>query len=149
MNFNEYKELKIKKGTIHQIHWRRTLSDKDVLKGFKGGRIEKETIGVFRIGVTYANMEVNKDKVCGSLPYGYFELSNEIIYSPTSNTYQLRITKTMNENHKPIVKWYLDGVEITKEELIEMNALGSTQRQSKPSNSLVYNVKLKDIISIK
>lgn len=152
MNLQEYKDLNLKHGTIHSIHWKRVLKDNEVLKGFKGGRVEKETIGNFRIGIDYSNMAINKDKITGSLPYGFFEYSNEIIYSPTSDTYQLRLTQTMNENMKPKVKWYLDGKEITKDELIEMNALGSAQRSTKPfdpKENPVMNVKLESIIEIK
>lgn len=153
MTLEKYINLNIKHGTIHSIHWSRVLNDRDVLKGFKGGRITKETIGNFRIGVSYENMAINKDKITGSLPYGFFEYSNEIIYSPSTDTYQLRLTLTGREEKiKPIVKWYLDGKEITKEELIEMNALGASQRNSKPlniNNTPVFNVKLNDIIEIK
>lgn len=149
ITLKQYQDLNLRKGTIHSIHWKRTLSDSQVLKGFKGGRIEKETIGVFRIGVDYSNMAINKDKVTGSLPYGFFEYSNEILYSPSTDTYQLRLTKTMNQYHKPHVQWYLDGNPITKEELIEMNALGSSQRESKSNDNPVFNVKLNDIIEIK
>lgn len=153
MKFENYKELNLKHGTIHSVHWSRVLNDTQVLKGFKGGRITKETIGNFRIGVTYENMAINKDKVTGSLPYGFFEYSNEIIYSPTSDTYQLRLTLTgREEKNPPKVKWYLDGEEITKEELIAMNALGASQRKSKPlklEDNPVFNVKLNDIIDIK
>lgn len=152
MKLQEYKDLNLKSGTIHSIHWSRPLRDNEVLKGFKGGRIVKETIGNFRIGVEYSNMAINKDKITGSLPYGFFEFENEIIYSPSSDTYQLRLTQTMNENMKPKVKWFLDGQEITRDELIEMNALGSTQRSTKPfdpKENPVMNVKLENIIEIK
>ena len=151
MNIQEYKDLNLKKGTIHQVHWKRILGNSDVLKDFRG-RVAKETIGNFRIGVNYANMTINKGKETGNLPYGYFEYSNEILYSPSSDTYQLRLTQTMNEKLIPQVKWYLDGVETTKEALIEMNALGSKQRQTKPFNPKedpVFNVKLENIIEIK
>ena len=151
MNIQEYKDLNLRKGTIHSIHWKRTLGNGDVLKDFRG-RVEKETIGNFRIGIDYSNMAINKDKITGSLPYGFFEYSNEILYSPSTDTYQLRLTQTMNENITPNVKWYLDGKEITKEELIEMNALGSKQRNPKPFNpkeNPVFNVKLDSIIEIK
>lgn len=147
MRIEEYKALNLKSGTIHSVHWKRTLGNGDVLKDFRG-RVEKETIGNFRIGVEYSNMAINKDKICGSLPYGFFEYLNEIIYSPSTDTYQLRLTNTMNEHMKPKVKWYLDGKEITKEELIEMNALSSQQlkpKQEKP----VFNIKLESIIEIK
>lgn len=146
-----YKALNLKKGTIHSIHWKRTLKKGDALKGFEN-RITKETIGNFRIGVDYSNMAINKDKITGSLPYGFFEYSNEILYSPASDTYQLRLTHTMNEHNIPQVKWYLDGKEITKEELIEMKALGSSQRNPKPFNPVdrpVFNIKFDDIIEIK
>ena len=151
MKLEEYKSLNLKHGTMHNIKWSKILEDKDVLKGFKGGRITKETVGVFRIGVTYENMNINKDKITGSLPYGYFEYSNEIIYSPSSDTYQLRLTRTGNPNHRTKTRWFLDGKEITKEELIEMNALASKQRENKQltlKDNPVFNVKLKYIVSI-
>ncbi|MBR3208907.1 MAG: hypothetical protein IKF82_01430 [Bacilli bacterium] len=147
MLLKEYDELNLKRGTIHSIHWKRTLKKGDALKGFEG-RITKETVGNFRIGVEYANMKVNEGKVVGSLPYGFYELRNEIIYSPSSDTHQLRLTNTMGSN-KPKVKWYLDGNEITKDELIAMNALGASQRKVGGEPPLVINVKLDDIIEIK
>lgn len=148
MLLEEYKELNLKKGTIHSVHWRRPL--KSVLKPFRD-RVEKETIGRFRIGVTYANMAINKDKITGSLPYGMFEYSNEIIWSEASKTHQLRLTQTMGAN-KPTVKYYLDGEEITKEKLIEMNALNSEERKVKtfdPKEKPVFNVSLDYILEIK
>lgn len=152
MLLEEYKNLNLRCGTIHSIHWRRPLRDTEVLKGFKGGRVEKETIGNYRIGIDYSNMAINKDKITGSLPYGFFEYSNEIIYSPSTDTYQLRLTQTMNEKVKPHTQWYLDGKPITKKELIEMNALGASQRNSKPldpKENPVFNVKLDSIVNIK
>lgn len=151
MLFEQYKELNLKKGTIHSIHWKRKLNNNEVLKDFRD-RVEKETIGNFRIGIDYSKMAINKDKITGSLPYGFFEYSNEILYSPSTDTYQLRLTQTMNESMAPKVKWYLDGQEITKEELIEMKALGSRQRETKPfdpKENPVFNIKLKNIIEIK
>lgn len=148
MLLQEYLAHGFKSGTIHSIHWIRTLGDREVLKDYRG-RIKKETIGNFRIGVTFGNMAINKNKIVGSLPYGYFEFANEIIYSPTSNTHQLRLTKTMNKNSKPIVNWYLDNKPITKEELISMNALGSSQRKDNKEEVIVFNVKLNDIVEIK
>ena len=138
-----YKALNIKKGTIHSIHYKRVVSQ--VRKAFKG-RVEKETIGNFRIGCSYENLAVNKEKITGPLPYGYFEYSNEIIYSPTTDTYQLRLTITNNKNVKPMVKWYLDGVETTKEHLIEIGAMADSKSKT---DLLVFNVKLNDIIEIK
>lgn len=151
MTLLEYLDLNLKKGTIHSIHWKRVLRNNEVLKDFRG-RIEKETIGNFRIGIDYSNMAINKEKVTGSLPYGFFEYSNEILYSPSTDTYQLRLTHTMNEHNIPVVKWYLDGKEITKDELIEMNALGSALRNPKPfdpKENPVFNVKLENLINIK
>lgn len=151
MNIQEYKDLNLRPGTIHSIHWKRELSNAEVLKDFRG-RVAKETIGNFRIGIDYSNMAINKDKITGSLPYGFFEYSNEIIYSPSTDTYQLRLTQTMNEKVKPHTQYYLDGEKITKEELIEMNALGSKERNPKPFNPMerpVFNVKLNNIIEIK
>lgn len=151
MLFEQYKELNLKRGTIHSIHWKRKLSNSEVLKDFRD-RVEKETIGNFRIGIDYSNMAINKDKITGSLPYGFFEFSNEILYSPSSNTYQLRLTQTMNKSMAPKSKYYLDGEEITKEKLIEMNALGSRLRNEKPFDPVerpVFNIKLENIIEIK
>ncbi len=146
MNIQEYKDLKIKKGTIHSIHYKRVVSS--VRKAFKG-RVEKETIGNFRIGCDYQNLAENKDIKTGSLPYGMWEYGNEIIHSITKEgieSYQLRLTITKNKNFKPHTKWYLDGVETTKEHLIEIGAMA----EPKPNNDLlVFNVKLNDIIAIK
>ena len=151
MTLKEYLSLNLKHGTIHSVHWKRALKDGEVLKDYRG-RVEKETIGNFRIGIDYSNMAINKDKITGSLPYGFFEFSNEIIYSPTSDTHQLRLTHTMNKNMIPNTKYYLDGVEITKQELIDMKALGSKERNPQPFDPIerpVFNLPLQHIIAIK
>ncbi len=150
MTIQEYQDLNLTRGTIHSIHWRRTLNNSEVLKDYRG-RVEKETIGNYRIGIDYSNMAINKDKITGSLPYGFFEYSNEILYSPATDTYQLRLTQTFNKNLKPMVKYYLDGNPITKEELINLNALGSRERNPQPFDPYerpVFNVKLNSIVEI-
>lgn len=148
MLLQDYINLKLRKGTIHNIHYKRVVSS--VRKAFKG-RVEKETIGNFRIGVDYSNLAENKDKVTGSLPYGMWEYSNEIIKSVTKDgieSYQLRLTVTHNEKVRPQVKWYLDGVEVTKDYLIQVGAMADDSGKAK-SDLLVFNVKLDDIIAIR
>lgn len=151
MTLEQYQALNLTHGTIHSVHWSRTLKNNEVLKDFRG-RIVKETIGNFRIGITYENMAINKDKITGSLPYGFFEYSNELIYSEATNTHQLRLTQTMNKSMVPHTTYYLDGEKIEKEKLIEMNALGAKERNSKPFDPVehpVFNITLDYIIEIK
>lgn len=151
MTLEQYQALNLRHGTIHSVHWSRTLKNNEVLKDFRG-RIVKETIGNFRIGITYENMAINKDKITGSLPYGFFEYSNELIYSPSTNTHQLRLTQTMNKDVVPHTTYYLDGKKISKEELIEMKALGARERDPKPfdpNERPVFNITLDYIIEIK
>lgn len=145
MELQEYIDLNLRKGTIHSIHYRRVVKTR---KAFEN-RVEKETIGNFRIGCDYGNLAVNKDKVTGSLPYGMWEYSNEIIHSITKSgeeSYQLRLTVTHNSRVKPKVTYYLDGKEITKQELIDMGAIKEDNPSKTPLE--VFNVKLADIISI-
>ena len=147
MTLQEYIDLNIKKGTIHSIHYRRIVK---TIKEFEN-RVEKETIGNFRIGCSYRKTDSTKKHygMVGSLPYGMWVYSNEIIYSITKKgeeSFQLRLTTTHNKRVKPKVNYYLDGKKITKQELIELGAI----KEEEPSQPLeIFNVKLNNIIKIK
>ena len=42
MNIQEYKDLNLRPGTIHSIHWKRELNNTEVLKDFRGRVVYKE-----------------------------------------------------------------------------------------------------------
>ena len=151
MRYDELKDLNIRKGTIHSIRFKRVVK---TLKSFNGGVVEKETVGTYRFGINYANIRQNQAKVVGSLPYGQWTddqfLIEQIINGNVN--YQLRLTTTGNPNHKAHTKWYLNGAEIDKQDLINMNALGSADRNPRPmdpNNPIqIFNVKLENVIEI-
>lgn len=140
---------KIKKGAFIKLHYKRTLnSSSDVRVAFKN-RIVKETRGIYRFGIDYANMKINEGKTIGELKTGiHYDSDSEIIYNPNKNTFKLRAYNTFNPNFKPQVQWFLDGKEITKKELIEMGALGSNQTKTKTYETPLIEVMVENIISI-
>lgn len=147
MKLQDYINKNFKHGTIHRVHYIRPVK---TLKAYAGHTLEKETIGNFRIGCTYSNLKTHKDQETGSLPYGEWAHSNEII-SVTSKsgekTYQLRLTTTNNSKIPAQVKFYLDGEEIAPEKLVAMGVVGASAVASETRE--VFNVKLENVIEIK
>ncbi len=133
----------IKGGTYHSVEWRKTLKNTEVHKEFRN-RIVKETIGVYRIGVCYNKMKCMVGQPTQSLPWGQWLKDYENYIIINKDKAYLRLTLTMNGN-KPKTKWYLDGVETSKEELIQMNALASSQL--KPLESPIFVVDIENIVS--
>lgn len=147
MKLQEYIDRKFKHGTIHKIHYIRPVK---TLKAFADHKLEKETIGVYRIGCSYSNLAVNKDRETGSLPYGKWEYSNEIIRSVTKagvESYQLRLTAAHNSRIENKVTYYLDGVITPLQTLIDMGVIGASE--ATPDQREVFNVKLENIVEIK
>lgn len=143
-----------KKGTIHTVAWSKTLGNGDAKKDFRN-RIQKQVIGYFRVGVTYSNMEKVKimrgdptQDVASVLPWGHWleNYTNTIIEH--KDKYYLRLTAAFNSNLKIKTKWFLDGEEVTKEQLIEMDALGASQR--KENNDIIcFSVDINNITDFK
>lgn len=101
--------------------------------------LTKKCSGCYRLGISYANLKENKNKQTGPMLYGSFieDFNNYII--EYNGKYYLRVYTT---HHKTKVQYFLDGVEYTKEKLLEMGIL----KESKPTQC--FNISLENIINI-
>lgn len=118
-----------------------------------GKGIVKESDMVIRLGVSYANMAINKDRETGSLPWGQWVegLENLVVRHVKDNVenYYLRITSTdpaHPESGADVIatRYLLNGEQITKEQVLEM--IG--EKKLSGSASSVYNVKFENIIRL-
>lgn len=143
MLYNEFENLKIKNGAYTSVEF---CTFKTPLKAFKGHEIKKVTKGIYRLGIAYKNLASKKDVVTEKLPYGKWvdKWVNKLIEK--DGEYQLRLYSTNNRKHKVHTQWYLDGKEITKEELIEMGAI--SESMAKSHHTELFNVHLENIIRI-
>lgn len=107
-----------------------------------GNGLVKETDMVIRLGISYQNMEINKDRVVEPLPWGSWVPGLENYVIEHKGNYYLRINST--NSHIAKSKYLLNNVEITKE--VAETYINPKKLQSKESP--VYNVKFENIISI-
>lgn len=141
MKINEFQNLKIKNGAFTSVEY---CSYPKPLKAYKGHEIKKVTKGIYRLGIAYKNLASKKDIQTEKLPYGQWvdNWVNKLI--ERDGKYQLRLYMTNNRKHKSHTKWYLDGQEITKQELIEMGAIS----ESNSNHIEMFNVHLENVIRI-
>lgn len=118
-----------------------------------GSGIIKESDMVIRLGVSYANMAINKDRETGSLPWGQWVkgLENLVIRHIKDNVenYYLRITSTdpaHPESGADVIatRYLLNGEQISKKQVLER--IG--EKKLLGSASSVYNVKFENIIRL-
>lgn len=132
----------IKKGTFVRMVWQ---SKPTILKAktiHKGIEVRKETIGVVRFGIEYSNMQANQNKVVGAMTWGSWEDGNEnYIITHTNGKKYLRVYTT---TIKPIVKYFLNGVETTKQFLIDNGIISS----SDSNHTECFSIALENVLSI-
>lgn len=133
----------IKKGTFVKMTYK---SVKKPLAAHKGDLIEKVSSGVYRLGITYANMKINAEKITGPMNSGEWKrgFENYIINDLDKNgneTHKLRVYTT---KHKTTSKWYLNGVETTKEWLETNGYIG--KQTSKPTP--LFNVFVENVLAL-
>lgn len=114
-----------------------------------GSDIIKESDMRIRVGVSYKNLKVNKDKEIQPLPWGKWVKGLENLVVEHKGNYYLRITSTnpsdLEKASDVIATRYIqNGKEISKEEVI--NQIGEKKLTSNPS--MVYNIKFDNIIRI-
>ena len=114
-----------------------------------GNGIIKESDMVIRLGVNYANMEINKDREIQPLKWGSWVDGLEGLVLEHKGNYYLRITSTdpsHPESGADVVatRYSLNGRNISKDEVI--NLVDGKNLVSKASS--VYNVKFENIVSI-
>ena len=115
----------------------------------KGNGVRKVSKGVLKIGIDYANMKENKEIVTGGLPYGQWYKGYEgyIIINDKGNL-QLRVYTTKNPNHKVETKWYHNGIETTKEDIVANGILPPSKVKSYGNDKGVFNIPIEHIISL-
>ena len=107
-----------------------------------GEGITKISDLVIRLGVEYANMQINEGRQVGSLPWGHWVEGLEGLVIEHKGTYYLRVASSYSNNNKSY--YYLNGKEISKEEVI--NLLG--EKKLHTGNPDVYNIKFQNIIQL-
>lgn len=121
-------------------------------KGFEHLKVEKYTKSVVRLKCNYQNL--NEIKIKDYTPSAthqsnnmeYIEnYKNSILYNTNNKQYYLKCTKSRNPKHKTITKWFLNGVEVAKQTLIELNCLYAKDMQKSSFDSPVFNINIKDI----
>lgn len=114
-----------------------------------GKGIVKESDMVIRLGVSYANMAINKDRETGSLPWGQWVEGLENLVVEHKGNYYLRITSTDPANPESgadviATRYLMEGQEISKAQVIEMIGESKLSGNASP----VYNVKFENIIRL-
>lgn len=126
----------IKKGSFINIQYQ---TKPKLAKKFADIELLKRTSGCYRVGIKYANLGENKEKITGPLSYGTYFLENYIIEH--KGNYYLRVYTT--KNHKSKSKFFVNGVETSRKEVEETFNYKSSQP------TLCFNINLDNIISIK
>ena len=114
-----------------------------------GEGVRKETDMVIRLGVNYANMEINAGRQTGSLPWGAWVEGLENLVLEHKGNYYLRVTSTTPENPESgadviATRYILNGRVISKEEAIAIVG----EKKMKGSASPVYNLKFENILRL-
>ena len=142
MTLEELKKAvcEIKKGTFIHIEY-------ESVKLIQGKELKKESYGEYRIGLNYANLGSQKNKVTGELPWGQwvkgFEtyIIEHIPKGAEAPKYYFRIYTTNTIKSK--VKYFLNGIERSKQWLTDNGFI--KDKASKPLDCFVVpieNVKI-------
>ena len=126
-----------KKGAFINVEYETT---KKPLAKHKDSIIKKHSKGVYRLGIDYKNMAVNKDKQTGPMLYGAFEIKNYLI--EYNGKYYLRVY--VSHNHKTESQWTLNGEKVSKQYLIDNGYISNTKSQPVEC----FNISIENIIKI-
>ena len=134
----------IKKGAFVKVHIKTT---KAPYKAFKGNLIEKDTIGVYRLGIGYYNIEHNKEKERIKSTKGEYEpnLENYIFKTIDKNGVEHYCLRVYTTQVKSKTTYFLNGEETTKEYLKE-NKIIPFYENKNPLDC--FDVRIENIISI-
>ena len=131
------KALSTKKGAFTKIKY---FSD-------KGNGVIKETSCVVRLGINYGNIKHNKEKIVGDLPWGQWVKGLEgyvIEHTNKKGEYKQYLRLYTTAIKSMVVKWTLNGVETTKQALIDNGLLKDKPRKIEDC----FNVPMDHILSI-
>lgn len=112
-----------------------------------GQGIVKESDMVIRLGVSYANMQINENRQTGQLPWGKWVEGLENLVIEHKGNYYLRITSTDPANPESgadviATRYLMNGQEISKQEVRALTG------EEKGGASPVYNVKFENILKL-
>jgi hypothetical protein len=125
---------------------RGTYASLTKVKDYGNGLI-KETDMTIRLGVNFANLESNKGRVIGQLPWGHWVpgLENYVIeHTDKKGNHNMYLRVTSTNAHISKSRYLLNGQEVDKSVAEEM--IGTKKLSSKESE--VYNVNFKNIIRL-
>lgn len=115
-----------------------------------GAVVLKRTVGVFRLGINYANLKSNKGKDIQPLPWGnYKEGTNGRIieYTNKQGQYNLYARFYFSPN-KPKSSYFLNGAKITKENLKNLGiVLNSYFNSNNKSECFTINLNNLEVIN--
>lgn len=125
---------------------RGTYTSLTKVKDFGNGLV-KETDMTIRLGVSYANLRTNKDRVVGTLPWGRWVpgLENYVIeHTDKKGNYNLYLRVTSTNAHISKSRYLLNGQEVDKSVAEAM--IGPKKLETKESE--VYNINFKNIVRL-
>lgn len=128
-----------KKGTYTRMSWVTVLPAKD------GHKVEKRSYGVVRLGIEYSHIK-GVQTTGNALPGDDTWVS--VWYPFLINSQKgdkLRVTKS---GHKAHTTWFVDGKEVTKDQLRSMNLVAPSRLDPKPNPSPIFTVFVENIVSI-
>jgi hypothetical protein len=136
-----------RKGQFIELTFRSTPTPN---KDNKGKVLVKETTGIFRTGINYANLSPVKDAVeagergeVGSLPWGSWAVFPLVIVNGEKE--YLRITTS--PFHRPTVRYSVDGVEVSKEHF-ESNLPASKRSKPEDKPTLIFNIEAGNLVGV-
>lgn len=131
----------IKKGAFVSVEY---YGNPKKLKSAENVEIIKKCKGVYRLGLTYANLKINANKETGGLN-GVEWVSGLENYELTNakGEEMIRLYTTKCKTHS---QWFINGIETTKTKLVNMGLIS----KSEPSQAVppCINVKIKNLIRI-
>jgi len=114
-----------------------------------GQGIVKESDMVIRLGVAYANMQINENRQTGQLPWGKWVEGLENLVVEHKGNFYLRITSidpAHPERGADVIatRYLMNGAEVTKG---EVQAILGEEKLSGSASS-VYNIKFENILRL-
>lgn len=131
------------------------LSDIISNKDNKEHKIQKVVSAVVRLGVTYSHINTAAiqernamlddlgNPVTEKLPWGEWDPECRYLIAHKGN-YYLRCTVSRSPKHQRSVKYLLDGVEVTKEDVMALTRASEWDRKEE----FVFNPKIENILTL-
>lgn len=143
----------IRNGTYTNITF---LSDIIPNKDNKEHKIQKIVSAVVRLGVAYSHIQAESvqsrqtideagNPIPEHLPWGEWDPDCKYLIAHKGNHY-LRCTVSRSPCHRRTVRYFLDGVETTKEAIIPLTR--ASEWTSRDKEELVFNPKIENILAL-